>query len=177
MKSLAIALLTTAAFAMPAMAQNNAPAQSNAPAPNAPAQNAPAQNTTNAPAQSKPNEQQPMKPMAQSQQQGSQQNGSQAAQNNNNNNMTQNKTAAGDQVIAPRKLSRADIRELQTALNKDGDKVGRVDGRWGPETRDALQKFQQVKGIQAKGRLTEQTVADLGLNTSQFTRQGNSRKM
>ena len=75
---------------------------------------------------------------------------------------------AQNQLISPNNLSRDEVRQVQTALNNNGDKVARVDGRWGPNTRDALRRFQQSKGIQASGQLDQQTVADLGLNTDQF---------
>ena len=70
--------------------------------------------------------------------------------------------------VSPSSLSRNEIREMQTALNNDGFQAGRTDGEWGPQTRQAVQKFDQSKGIQAKnGRLTEDTLTQLGVNTNQ----------
>jgi peptidoglycan hydrolase-like protein with peptidoglycan-binding domain len=63
-------------------------------------------------------------------------------------------------------LPRREIRQAQQALNKDGFKVGRADGRWGPETENALKQFQQSKQIEPSGQLDQQTMADLGLDTS-----------
>ena len=77
--------------------------------------------------------------------------------------------AGADQKISPDNLSRSDIRQIQQALNKDGFNVGRIDGRWGPETRGALKKFQHSKNVNASGELDHQTVADLGLDPSQFS--------
>jgi peptidoglycan hydrolase-like protein with peptidoglycan-binding domain len=86
-----------------------------------------------------------------------------------------NNQAGNDQApIAPQQLSRREIRQVQGALKKDGFSSGRVDGRWGPETTDAVRKFQQNKGIEANGQLDGQTVADLGLNTAKFEQRGNT---
>lgn len=63
------------------------------------------------------------------------------------------------------------IRQVQQALNKDGFSPGRIDGRWGPETQNALKQFQQSKNVPASGQLDQQTVADLGLNPSQFSQE------
>jgi murein L,D-transpeptidase YcbB/YkuD len=144
MKTLAIALLATAALGLPAMAQN-----SNAPK---------TQQPQSQQSQAQPSgQQQPAQPTAQSQQNNSQQ----TAQNNQGN----------QQPISPKKLSSSDIRQVQTALNKDGFKVGRVDGRWGKETSNAVRQFQQKKGLQANGQIDQMTVADLGLNTKDFAQQ------
>ena len=86
----------------------------------------------------------------------------------------QNTQASNQQTISPQSLSRGEIKQMQTALNNDGFKVGRPDGKWGPRTSQAAQKFAQSKGIQSqKGRLNENTLAQLGVNTNQ---QGNSQQ-
>jgi peptidoglycan hydrolase-like protein with peptidoglycan-binding domain len=72
--------------------------------------------------------------------------------------------AQGNQ--ASQNLSRREIRQAQQALNKDGFKVGRADGRLGPETENAVKQFQQSKQMQPSGQLDQQTMADLGLDTS-----------
>jgi peptidoglycan hydrolase-like protein with peptidoglycan-binding domain len=64
-------------------------------------------------------------------------------------------------------LPRREIRQVQQALNKDGFKVGRADGRWGPETENAVKQFQQSKQIEPSGQLDQQTMADLGLDKNQ----------
>ena len=43
-------------------------------------------------------------------------------------------------------------------------KNSKVDGRWGPQTRRAVQSFQQAKGMPATGQLDEQTLGALGVN-------------
>ena len=86
----------------------------------------------------------------------------------------QNTQASNQQTISPQSLSRGEIKQMQTALNNDGFKVGRPDGKWGPRTSQAAQKFAQSKGIQSqKGRLNENTLAQLGVNTNQ---QGNAQQ-
>ncbi len=96
----------------------------------------------------------------------------QQPQANNSQDQNANQQQAQNQPIQPQDLSRSEVRQVQVALNKQGDNVGRVDGHWGPKTKEALNKFQQSKGIQANGQLTRQTVADLGLNADQFNQQG-----
>ena len=78
-------------------------------------------------------------------------------------------SAQNDQAISPNNLSRGEIRQVQQALDKDGFNAGKADGRWGPRTEDAVKQFQQSKQIQANGTLDQQTVADLGLDTSKFS--------
>jgi hypothetical protein len=76
-----------------------------------------------------------------------------------------------EQTISPNKLSRNHIRQVQRALDKNGFQVGRVDGRWGPKTSDAVKQFQQKKNIEANGQLDQQTLSGLGLNGAQFAQQ------
>ena len=57
------------------------------------------------------------------------------------------------------------IRNVQQALVDQGYQVGPVDGRMGPKTRDALRDFQQKQGMKANGRLDQQTLAALGVET------------
>jgi peptidoglycan hydrolase-like protein with peptidoglycan-binding domain len=100
------------------------------------------------------------------QNQGNTPNNQQAAQPNNN-----QQAAQTDQTNAPQNLSRGKIRQVQQALDKDGFNTGRADGRWGPKTENAIKQFQQSKQIQSSGQLDQQTVADLGLDTSSFSQQ------
>jgi|SRR5579884_271762 len=92
----------------------------------------------------------------------------QAQSQNNNAQQNEQNQANNQQPIQPQQLSKNEIREVQSALNKNGDKVGRVDGRWGPRTSSAVRKFQESKNIQANGQLDQQTLSDLGLNGAQF---------
>ncbi|HTV67702.1 MAG TPA: peptidoglycan-binding domain-containing protein [Rhizobiaceae bacterium] len=77
-------------------------------------------------------------------------------------------SAQNTQPIQPKSMSRGEVRQVQQALDKDGFKAGRTDGRWGDETQAAVKQFQRSKQLQATGKLNEQTVADLGLDASKF---------
>jgi peptidoglycan hydrolase-like protein with peptidoglycan-binding domain len=81
-------------------------------------------------------------------------------------NQTQQNEQQAQGSQASQNLSRREIRQAQQALNKDGFKVGRADGRLGPETENAIKQFQQSKQMQPSGQLDQQTMADLGLDTS-----------
>jgi hypothetical protein len=111
------------------------------------------------------NQQQP--PQGQQMQQNQHQN-QQNAQDQQHQQNNQQQSAENNQPISPKSLSRSDVRQIQQALNKDGFKAGRTDGRWGNETKNAVKQFQQSKQMKATGQLNEQTVADLGLDTSKF---------
>jgi hypothetical protein len=56
--------------------------------------------------------------------------------------------------------SSKDVRKIQQALNQNGLRV-KVDGKWGPKTKEALREFQQKNGLQASGRLDSQTLQKL----------------
>jgi peptidoglycan hydrolase-like protein with peptidoglycan-binding domain len=49
------------------------------------------------------------------------------------------------------------------ALNNQGYNVS-VDGQWGPNTQDAVRKFQAEKGIAQTGTLDGTTLDALGVN-------------
>jgi hypothetical protein len=89
----------------------------------------------------------------------------------NNTNKSANNQSSNERTILPATLSRSDVRQIQQALDKNGFQVGRVDGRWGPKTSNAVRQFQQSKKLQAKGQLNQQTLSDLGLNGAQFAQQ------
>jgi hypothetical protein len=111
-------------------------------------------------APSQPNERQP-------------QNSNQTAQSQPNESQPQNSNQTaqnqpGQAPISPDNLSRDEIRQIQRALDESGFHAGAADGRWGPETSNALKQFQQSKNIQANGELDQQTLTGLGLNGAQF---------
>ncbi len=147
MRKIAIALLATAAIGSPAIAASyNQQQPQNQ---HSQMQNQPSNNQ----AQNQPNKQNPP--------------------NNQAQNKSNDQSAQNQQPISPQNLSRADIKQVQQALQQNGFKSGPADGRWGPETKNAVKQFQQSKQIQANGQLDEQTVADLGLDTSKFSQSGN----
>lgn len=61
----------------------------------------------------------------------------QTNQTQQNQQPNQQQAAQDNQTQAPN-LPRREIRQVQQALNKDGFKVGRADGRWGPGTENAV---------------------------------------
>lgn len=66
-------------------------------------------------------------------------------------------------AIDPSHLSGQQIRRIQTALDREGFNVKRVDGKWGPETEAALKNFQRKQDLQGHGRLNQQTLGALGV--------------
>lgn len=54
------------------------------------------------------------------------------------------------------------VKAVQTALNNEGYKV-KVDGKMGPQTHDALMKFQKAKGLPATGKADAATLKKLGV--------------
>ena len=65
------------------------------------------------------------------------------------------------------------VSQIQQALNAQGYNVGSVDGQMGPKTKAALKQFQQAKGLQASGKLDQQTVAMLTTNTGSSSTSSN----
>ena len=55
----------------------------------------------------------------------------------------------------------SDVRAAQEKLSDMGYDVGTADGKVGPKTRAALQKFQSDKGLARTGRLDDHTRAAL----------------
>jgi len=54
------------------------------------------------------------------------------------------------------------IRQAQEQLKSQGLYNGAVDGKMGPETAQAISKFQQQNGLPQNSQLDEQTMAKLG---------------
>jgi hypothetical protein len=55
------------------------------------------------------------------------------------------------------------VRSVQQALNDKGYNPGPVDGQWGPNTEDAVRRFQQASGLPQTGELEGSTLAALGV--------------
>lgn len=142
MKKTTLMLLASAALALPG------------------ALSAMAQNT---PANQPPQAQSADQPQAQNQQPQAQ---NQQAQDQSQQPQGQNQQASSQSIPASQ-LGRSGVRQVQQALNKKGHRVGRADGIMGPRTREALQRFQKSKGMQASGKINEQTLADLGVQVAQ----------
>ncbi len=73
---------------------------------------------------------------------------------------------ASTQATAGASLSRSEIIQIQQALNTEGFYKGRADGVWGPNTANAVQKFQASHEINANGNLDAATLDQLGVNLS-----------
>lgn len=56
------------------------------------------------------------------------------------------------------------LRAMQRELSAKGHDAGAVDGKWGENTRDALQAFQREHELEATGTLTLPTLAALGID-------------
>ncbi len=92
--------------------------------------------------------------------------------------MAQNNGARQQQTQAmnPSSLSKQQIRQVQTDLNKTGFNVRGVDGKWGKRTDRALRKFQQAKNLPGNGKLNQQTLSALGVNISNQSQASNSSR-
>jgi peptidoglycan hydrolase-like protein with peptidoglycan-binding domain len=73
---------------------------------------------------------------------------------------TQTSSAASTSRTA---LSPDMVKEVQLSLQKDGTYKGNVDGVWGPDTKAALQSYQQSHNLTADGQLDSATLASLNL--------------
>jgi outer membrane biosynthesis protein TonB len=159
MKSVLIALLTTTALAAPAFAASDTPQPAQQPQQQSQmqpknTQQPKAQPQKQSQAQPKRSSQPKAQPQKQSQEQPKQ--SPQPSQ----------KQASNQKTISPNSLNNSEVRQMQTALNKDGFKAGRADGLWGPQTRSALENFQKSKGMTNNGQLTQDTLASLGVNVN-----------
>lgn len=78
-------------------------------------------------------------------------------------------------TIDPQQLSSQQIKEIQQSLDKQGFKAGHADGKWGPETAEAVKQFQQKQNMQASGQLDQQTLQALGVNMTAQGQNGQSQ--
>lgn len=58
-------------------------------------------------------------------------------------------------------FDKLDIDQIQTALKNAGFDLGQVDGKMGINTKHALQKFQESKGLQPDGVVGQETITKL----------------
>lgn len=63
------------------------------------------------------------------------------------------------QALAP-----AALVQVQERLRAAGAYQGRADGAWGPDSQQALERFQQSRGLQVTGQLNQATAATLGVD-------------
>ena len=76
----------------------------------------------------------------------------------------QEATEGAQQQTAPVRLSRTQVEQVQKQLKSAGVYQGRIDGKMGRETKEALKDFQQKNGLQSTGTLDQQTMAALQQN-------------
>jgi peptidoglycan hydrolase-like protein with peptidoglycan-binding domain len=55
------------------------------------------------------------------------------------------------------------LKEVQRHLKDVGAYTGAVDGIWGRDSHEALQRFQQIRGLQVTSDLNQATLATLGI--------------
>ena len=70
-------------------------------------------------------------------------------------------TAALDMAAVPR-LDSEGVRQVQQALHDKSFDPGPIDGVLGPQTKEAVRKFQDFYGIKATGEIVNQTLYALG---------------
>lgn len=101
---------------------------------------------------------------------GSSQRASAAAPSSSSRDYVPTSRRQGAMATEPRASSRvalapAKVRDVQQTLADRGYDPGRVDGRWGNRTQQALRNFQRDQSLQANGRPDAQTLAALGVET------------
>jgi len=57
------------------------------------------------------------------------------------------------------------IKEIQTALQKDGSYDGAPTGKWDPATTDAMRKYQEKIGVNPSGKIDAVSLNKLGLGS------------
>ena len=66
------------------------------------------------------------------------------------------------------------VKQAQEKLSAAGHEAGPSDGKMGPKTQAALKEFQESKGLEASGRLDQETIAALGVSESGSASSGSS---
>jgi peptidoglycan hydrolase-like protein with peptidoglycan-binding domain len=90
--------------------------------------------------------------------------------------VTQDQTASqeqGGQV----QLSSSEVKSIQGKLKSEGFHAGPVDGKFGPETKAALEKFQKKNGLNTTGEPDSKTLAALGINEQSGMEEQNTQTM
>ncbi len=72
--------------------------------------------------------------------------------------------AAAASPLSGNTLSQSAVRAIQERLHALNFYDGRLDGIWGGETQQAIERFQQGRALQPNGQLNPATVAALGLD-------------
>jgi peptidoglycan hydrolase-like protein with peptidoglycan-binding domain len=69
------------------------------------------------------------------------------------------------------------VMQVQERMRQAGLYSGRVDGVWGPDSQQALERFQQRNGLQVTGQLNQATAATLGLRPADLLAAGSGPAM
>jgi N-acetylmuramoyl-L-alanine amidase len=75
---------------------------------------------------------------------------------------------AAQAPVAGESLSPQAVRTVQQRLAQLGFYRGPDDGVWGPETQNAITRFQESRGLQANSQLNPATISALGLQPGVF---------
>jgi N-acetylmuramoyl-L-alanine amidase len=67
------------------------------------------------------------------------------------------------------------VRGVQQRLRQQGFYSGNPDGKWGPRTQDAMQRFQKSRGLEASGDLNPATATALGLDPNNLATSSSRR--
>ena len=73
--------------------------------------------------------------------------------------LSSSKQRAGTQDVAVLRLS---AKQIQTALKNSGFYKGQIDGKLGPQTKEAIKAFQKANGLKADGIVGKRTAEKLG---------------
>ena len=73
-----------------------------------------------------------------------------------------------NQQLRAEQLNSQQVRELQNSLQAQGVSPGPVDGIMGPQTQQAIRKFQQEEGLTAQGQIDQQTLEALDIEVQEF---------
>ena len=73
--------------------------------------------------------------------------------------LSSSKQRAGTQDVAPLRLS---AKQIETALKNSGFYKGQIDGKLGPQTKEAIKAFQKANGLKADGIVGKRTAEKLG---------------
>lgn len=68
------------------------------------------------------------------------------------------------------------IKKVQQKLTEQGHDAGQADGVMGPKTQQALKEFQQKNQLQATGKIDQETLAELGVESGSSSMGSSSSK-
>jgi peptidoglycan hydrolase-like protein with peptidoglycan-binding domain len=71
--------------------------------------------------------------------------------------------ASADSAPSQPAMTRSEVKDVQQSLRGRGLYQGEIDGLYGPETAEAVRRFQSEHHLKPTGQVTAQTLAELGL--------------